>query len=320
MSVGILSRDTLVTVYKWSVTGIDEDKYSGESVAFDVKKNDNNRIYYLADQRGLRVMNDGHMRVSCFIGNKTEAPAIYLYVIGKPLESMPEWTFYRDGGVKDGEEIDGQTIYCGCETTTLYEFALSNHDAQGAVSELDWYNATVSEICYTKSDEYPVADMSSHLMRFEGSLISWYQYNITLEPGARLTNKVTAPLYPGVDMGYTPSKYFFRYLLSPASTWAGFGTLDIEINTSGFLLESTVDGFEKTEDGYRLSREGLPKDKKGNYLELELTVSSSENPEKVSKGEGLIVLFAIVMLIFSPIMYIIEGIEWLIDQIGSLFN
>lgn len=36
----------------------------------------------------------------------------------------------------------------------------------------------------------------------------WYAYTLTLELGQFLTNTVTAPLYPAIDAGYTPSFYY----------------------------------------------------------------------------------------------------------------
>ena len=100
----------------------------------------------------------------------------------------------------------------------------------------------------------------------------WYEYTLTLEPGQTLTNTVTAPLYPAIDAGYTPSIHTYTYLLSPAKTWAQFGELKIVVNTPYFMTENNQGGFLRTEKGYELTLPGLPE------KELTFTLSESEHP------------------------------------------
>ena len=102
----------------------------------------------------------------------------------------------------------------------------------------------------------------------------WYQYEITIEPKSSITNTVTAPIYPEINGSYEPAIYTYTYLLSPASTWASFGELEIIINTPFYITENSLEGFTKTETGYTLKRNGLPGG------ELEFTLSTSENPTK----------------------------------------
>jgi len=66
------------------------------------------------------------------------------------------------------------------------------------------------------------------------------------------------------------------YLLSPAQTWDKFGSLEILINTPYYITESSINGFEKTENGYRCKLNGLPNE------ELEFTLSTSDNPQRPS--------------------------------------
>ena len=100
----------------------------------------------------------------------------------------------------------------------------------------------------------------------------WYEYTLTLEPGQTLTNTVTAPLYPAIDAGYTPSIYTYTYLLSPAKTWAQFGELKIAVNTPYYMTENNQGGFSKAGNGYELTLPGLPE------KELSFTLSESEHP------------------------------------------
>ena len=69
---------------------------------------------------------------------------------------------------------------------------------------------------------------------------------------------MTAPLYPAIDSGYTPSLYAYTYLLSPAKTWAQFGELEVVVKTPYYMTESGIDGFTRTDGGYALSLPGLP--------------------------------------------------------------
>ena len=101
----------------------------------------------------------------------------------------------------------------------------------------------------------------------------WYEYTLTLEPGQTLKNAVTAPLYPAIDAGYTPSLYAYTYLLSPAKTWAQFGELEVVVKTPYYMTECGIDGFTKTDGRYALTLPGLPEG------ELTFTLSESENPQ-----------------------------------------
>ena len=78
--------------------------------------------------------------------------------------------------------------------------------------------------------------------------------------------------YPEINGRYEPSIYTYTYLLSPASTWASFGELEVVINTPFFITENSLEGFTKTDTGYTLKRNGLPEG------ELEFVLCSSENP------------------------------------------
>ena len=108
--------------------------------------------------------------------------------------------------------------------------------------------------------------------RSDFSLMRWYEYTLTPEPGQTLTNTVTAPLYPSFDKEYAPSIYSYTYLLSPAKTWARFGELKIEVNTPYYMTENNQGGFSGTEKGYELTLPGLPE------KELTFTLSESPNP------------------------------------------
>ena len=77
----------------------------------------------------------------------------------------------------------------------------------------------------------------------------WYEYEITIAPKESIVNTVTAPIYPEIDLNYEPDIYSYTYLLSPASTWASFGEIEIVINTPFYITDNTIDCFEKKANG-----------------------------------------------------------------------
>ena len=150
------------------------------------------------------------------------------------------------------------------------DYALRGYDETSGILESDWYNAQV-ELLRLSSET-----LGNGLIQIEEgdfSLMRWYEYTLTLEPGQTLKNAVTAPLYPAIDAGYTPSLYSYTYLLSPAKTWAQFGELEVVVKTPYYMTESGIDGFTKTDGGYALTLPGLPEN------ELTFTLSESEKPQ-----------------------------------------
>ncbi len=320
ISEGMFTPEATVTLYTFTVSGIDEDAYPASTIALDLTKDDS-RVYYMVGQSGMRLYDNSVVRISDFIRNKTEAPAVYLYVFGKPLDKIPQWKFYRDGGAKKGEEISGQAELYETKTMTLMDFALENYDVESGVSRLDWYNAVVCDLTEgMHSADIPMTDPQGYENNYSGYFMRWYEYEITLAPGERLTNTVTAPMYPSIDAGYTPSIYTYTYLLSPASTWAGFGQLDIIINTPYYLTDSNITGFEKSEDGYSLTLDGLPRGKDGEYLDLEFTLCTEEKTISRSKQSTNNFFSGLWQVISYPFRVIISAVKSLFNWIGSLFS
>ena len=114
----------------------------------------------------------------------------------------------------------------------------------------------------------------------------WYVYEITLQPGQRLVNIVTAPIYPTIGILYDPPKYEYYYHPSPDFTWKNFGGLDVVINTP-FYLFSHNEEYEKTDTGYKASFD------KTTTSYMNFTLCASENPEEVDSGSD----FTFVLII-----------------------
>lgn len=296
--------DMTVTAYKFSVSGVDTQTYKSATVAFDVPKGLGNYRFYLPEHRGSQRQDDGDMRV---IGSAKDS--FYVYIFGEPPALMPEFKFYQNGAARDSEQISGTASLAFSQSMTFREFVLDSWSEEAGVSETDWYNATVADLHQGhRSAEYPVVFLNSY--RLQNDLMRWYEYEITLAPGERIVNTVTAPIYPSIDTNYDPDIYGYTYLLSPAKTWKTFGTLEIVVNTPYYITDSSLQGFEKTETGYKLTLPGLPDE------ELKFTLSTSENPKK-PKTNFLTDFFYIFAFLFSYIGYLFES---LFEAIGSFFQ
>ena len=286
ISDSFFSPTMTVTKYTYIIGGankeglIDKDKYHAANVAFDWNGGDGKTRIYFPEQSGFHTQKDGDGRMSMWADN---GDVFSVYAIGQPLSTPLVMKCYEDGGVEDKEEISGTVTLTKTETMTLEELALENWRESTGVSKVDWYNAVIDAFNYGAKDNpkynYVSLNVVSSLSTeiFMGALMRWYEYEITIAPKESIVNTVTAPIYPAIDMNYDPNIFSYTYLLSPASTWASFGELEVIINTPFFITENSLDGFTKTEAGYTLKRNGLPSG------ELEFTLCTSENPTKPIK-------------------------------------
>lgn len=251
-----LTPDLPVTKYVFVPEGVDTETYDAATVGFEMVQDDPVRKLLFVNQSGMHTMEHGVLWVDTWVATQE---TVTVYVLGQDYDAFPQWAFYRNGGFNDRESIAGTMREESRQTMTFRELAMSEWDADTGVSEIDWYNAVAAmltdETCATGSLlnlwDFGSLDLRDNLMR-------WYEYELTLEPGARIVNTVTAPIYPDIVERYDPPVYSYCYLLSPAQTWADFGTLDILVNTPFYMTVSGPEGFERTGTGYALHLDGLP--------------------------------------------------------------
>lgn len=266
--------DLPVTKYVFMPSGVDTETYGAADAGFDMVRDDPERRIYFVDQNGLHTQDDGDLRVHSSVEN---GEAITVYVIGQDYAEFPQWKFYQDGGVEDGEEIDGTMTLESREELSFRDLALSKWSADSGVSEIDWYNAIVAMLTGSSDStgsnlhlwDFGSLDLSRYLMR-------WYEYEISVGPGERIVNTVTAPIYPDIDSRYEPPIFEYTYLLSPAQTWAEFGNLDIIVNTPYYMTVSGPEGFRYNNPGYELHLTGLPEG------ELTFTLCAEAEPKAPS--------------------------------------
>jgi len=134
----------------------------------------------------------------------------------------------------------------------------------------------------------------------------WYEYEISVGPGERIVNTVTAPIYPDIDSRYEPPVFEYTYLLSPAQTWAEFGNLDIVVNTPYYMTVSGPEGFQYNNPGYELHLTGLPEG------ELTFTLCAEKEPKAPSAmgyvyPEVLLIGAAVLMAIIVVVVFARRG-------------
>lgn len=261
------SFDLPVTKYTYTINGIDEEEFQAARLGFRWNGDGTKTKLLLVDQCGGNS-SEKSISVTCWVANGQE---IVLYAFGEPLQEELEW-FSENGS--DYTPFDYSLKQVSVETATFEDFVFAEYEDSSTVMRTDWYNAMVENLRNCEWDfgilgnfEYEGIDISDALLR-------WYEYEITVPAGETIVNTVTAPMYPSVDLDYEPPVYAYTYLLSPAQTWAAFGTLDILVNTPYYMTErgEEVD-FEKTENGYVASLGSLPNG------ELEFTLSTEETPQ-----------------------------------------
>jgi len=276
---GFYSPEMPVTKYIYEVTGVDKETYNTACTAFIWTAASYKSRIFLENNNGYQIMPEG-ARLSSWTDEGEEK---VIYIIGDMPSSPVEWKIYENGACE--KEIPGEVILKDTVNMTMKDFTLTCWNEETGVSESDWYNAVISQF-NLRDDGKGILCLDTYL-DVSDDLMRWYRYDITLGPGETIVNTVTAPIYPAINANRKPPVYGYTYLLSPASTWADFGKLDIVINTPHYMLDSSLKGFEKTENGYALSLDGLPEG------ELEFTLCEEK---RTSSGSGGGILLAGLVL------------------------
>lgn len=287
------SPDMPVTRYTYVSHNVDTETYDAANAAFILSADPSKTKVLMENQNGGRSLDDA-VQLECWVQDEQ----FIVNVIGEPLGQMPEWKFYENGACE--KEIDGTMTLINTEVTTLKDFVLSEYDEKSGILEHDWYNAVIESMKHFEW-EYGAIVGSEFQFDIADQLMRWYEYKITLEPGEKIVNTVTAPIYPSFNTNYEPPIYEYTYLLSPAQSWKSFGTLDIMVNTPYHMIEDGLEKFERTDRGYVCHLTGLPKD------ELTFTLCSEEDPMAPGYNShfssSFIMVLAIILIIAVTILF-----------------
>lgn len=263
----------------------------------------------------------GGYQISKSFDERNKKLTVSFYVLGEPPAEAPSAGWYKRNHLepyeKPFEKIDGEYSYLGSEEMTFNDFIFSGYDKQSGISEVDWYNACLSRIKACEDTEGSLTSIGNITF---GSFMRWYEYELTFAPGEKIKNTVTAPIYPDIDAFNHVDEYRYTYLLSPASDWAKFGTLDIVVNTPYEMSNANIQGFEKTDSGYKLSREGLPKEAE-EYVDLHFTLLNDGNTPLKQPHTNAFVRFLqnAVKTVVSAFLYVLLLIASIVDKIFDAF-
>ena len=287
-----LSYDLPVHVYTYRIS-VDKQTYRSARAATYFDGAFEHTRFMLENLGGYHSDENGH---AGWASVHTSDAEITVYVLGEDVGEL-EWKFFENGYLET--EIEGSMSVVDKTSTTFGALAMQYYDPASGVAAHDWFNAVVAQLEYSERAIGLYGgvnwDVSQHLLQ-------WYEYEITLAPGERLTNTVTAPLYPHINGRYEQPTYAYEYFLTPASTWTEFGTLDIYINTPYVMVKERKGEYSiapkewtKTDAGYKIHLEGLPDE------DLIFTLCEVENPERVVTAYtylaiGIIVIGVLLVL------------------------
>lgn len=258
--------DLPVTKYSWRIDAIEEDALSAARLGFCWAGDGTDRKLLLEEQSGGRYDTE-----ECAIHRWVEnGDIITLYVFGEPLTEELHW--YTESGSAN-TPFSYTLSFLGTETMTYADFVFQNYAETDGILRKDWYYAFTQSLKDAESFCGILGNLLPNNTLTPQDMLRWKEYKITVGAGETVVNTITVPIYPAIDLNYDPPIYTYTYLLSPAQTWADFGTLDIAIHTPYFMIESGTQNFTQTETGYTLSLTGLPKE------ELTFTLSQAENPK-----------------------------------------
>lgn len=290
-----------VTKYVYEIVDYNKD-YRNVSVAFDFHDSYSSKFFLERTDYHFSFMNGVRLSTTAYQETAT------VYVFGEQPGSPPEGDFYTDR--QCSVKTDGTLSLVSTETMTFRELVMSIYPEKSSPLEEDWYNAVVDDLnIHNKGSYNCVIEGAKVFDTKRSNLLRWYEYEITIPPGERIVNAVTAPIYPTINEGVKPALFSYTYLLSPAQSWADFGSLDVVINTPYYLRETGTDkyfdSFESTETGYKASFDGLPEG------ELEFSLKSKKgsffvNPPypDIPEPWGTVILIAIIAAVIAGVVFL----------------
>ncbi len=282
-----------LVVYKYVYRA---ESQTGKAVRFNISGEFVGRT--MGNASSYEATSDGGYKIGCWLedysSDDTDAEKIEIYFIGADYAGFADSAeFYENMEYKTA--VTGTLTLESREEMTFKDLALTYREDD--VSEIDWYNAVVSKLNYYYPSD--AKSLYTYSLDISYELLRWYDYSLSIPSGETLVNEITAPVYPDVNYEYKPAIYTVNYFLSPAKTWASFGSLDIKINTSNYVLYCSLqDDLTRGESGYEMHFDSLPDG------ELAFTVCASEDPEPDEATKILITILLIILGVFGAFLVI----------------
>lgn len=198
-----------------------------------------------------------------------DSPTVVVYAVGEGA-AAPVIEMSHDASVR-------AELASSAQAGTFRDVFLGDRWEKGAIGEIDMFNALTEILDSSTYGAFVGGGTADAVISDAHELMMWYEYDITVPPKASVINEVTAPLIPDIDDSYNPAMYEYRYLLSPASTFASFGTIEVKIDSPDypyFMLYVGGKNYARGDlDSDTLTLDGLPEG------ELHINISRSAAPE-----------------------------------------
>lgn len=297
------NKDLAVTPYKFT--------YGSDTEEAKTEWEESNRMYvrYFADlaldKTKTRYISNSYSD-SADIMFYNAAGEGYLYVLGE--DNFDTLSFSAESINYNGRREKLTEVPVTVEKhepITLKDLLLKKHNEESGINEVDWFNAVMSTMSLTSVSPITVNSLSYFN---SADFTAWYVYELELAPGERAVNSVVSPIFPR----YFGSGCEYRYYLSPAKSWASFGSLEVVIRTK-FSLGSiyTIDdenvyyghNYQDVAGGYKVFFDKLP----DGELEFNLYeyYSYTEKPGVNIDLNYLGMAVLIIIIIVSVLPYVI---------------
>ncbi len=161
------------------------------------------------------------------------------FVVGQPLDAEPTWRYDAEGD----ETADGSIALLKTETMTVDEMIHhSQVDRLLSASQLvpggtgreertrlyrEQLLKMLDQDCYAG-----VVDLAC----FNGPVLYWLEYTLSVPAGGELLHTVTGPLCPTVYTGYKPYVYAYSMNIGSLAGWARQGSLTCELHSPDPLV------------------------------------------------------------------------------------
>lgn len=293
-----LNQDTSVTIWTWDVKNKPEEEGPVIYGRASVPKTDGT-WHIVPDDCAGHGGDDTSVMLDVFIQGNDQ---VILYILGHAPDLDISWTITD----YDNQSIPEET--CSLDhpettTTTLSELVHMIYPRPEDISEQDWFQAVMDSLMVDGGSMSTVLPrQAQNSEQLKNQLMRWYEYELEFGPEEKLSNSVSAPLYPDVQTASTPPGLTLHYLLTPAKTWADFGSLHITFNGPQYILESSLDqegtaSWTQSQTGWEADLESLPDE------DLSITFSSSRTPitktQSSSSGRLSTILVAAGIFIFA---------------------
>lgn len=276
--------DLPVTKLSYQIRGNETDGKTVKNFQFLLQNSDTSE-YLMSYYNGLNNTDLGQMEVRIDAERKD---SFTFYLLGE-AESIPE-CILLDADDKEIGRLSPET-----EKTNMKDFLLKDAAGYPDISETDLYNIYLSSLMTQAEHQEPILQMQGLGQDYLANSFLWYTYSLEVPAHTTVVHSVTAPIFPDIDFNYTMPVYQYEYLLSPANGWGSFKDLDIRIQSSRYLLETSFGEATKEEDGtYTLHLEQLPQE------ELTFKISETLHPQRASNP-----YFTYFLLLFLPVILLI---------------